>query len=194
MNRTTKNYTIYDIFIMVIIVSFLGFFLENIWIALREGYIDNRNMHFPFLIGYGFAITLIWIVLGVPDKSNLFVYFIKCFFGISMGELILGSLGELLCGVYFWDYTSLPFHFTRYTSLFTSLCFAFIITMFMWKCFCPLMDIIHEHDSKSKRVISTVLLAVLLFDFMFSFTYMFNNQSYYDSWKLEINTDNITQT
>lgn len=193
MKRATKDYTIYDFFTMSIIVSFLGFFLENIWIALREGYVDNRNMHFPFLIGYGIAITLIWFVLGVPDNSNLFIYFIKCFFGISMGELILGSLGELLCGVYFWDYTSLPFHLTRYTSLFTSLCFALIITLFMWKCFCPLMDMIHEHDSKSMHVISTVLLAILLFDFMFSFTYMFYNQSYYDRWKLTINTARITQ-
>ena len=33
-------------------ISFLGFCVENLWLAITKGYMDNRNMLFPFLFGY----------------------------------------------------------------------------------------------------------------------------------------------
>lgn len=47
------NYNIYTLAIMMAIVSFLGFILENIWLMFTKGYIDNRNVGTPFLLGYG---------------------------------------------------------------------------------------------------------------------------------------------
>ena len=37
---------------IVSVVSFLGFVVENIWLAAIKGYMDNRGVRFPFLIGY----------------------------------------------------------------------------------------------------------------------------------------------
>lgn len=186
MKEKNSNYTIYDYFVMAIIVSFLGFFLEDLWIALHEGYVDNRNMYLPFLIGYGMAIISISIVIGIPDNKHLLSYFSKIFLAISIGEFVLGTIVEKTCGIYFWDYTSLPLHFTRYTSFFTSLAFSAIITLFMWKVFCPLMDIIHSHDSRSMRIVSTIAITLLLLDLVFSFVYMYNNQSFHDNWRFDI--------
>jgi hypothetical protein len=45
-----NSYSLQDILIMIAGVSFLGFCLENIWLLLRKGYVDNRNMSLPFLL------------------------------------------------------------------------------------------------------------------------------------------------
>ena len=39
-----SDYTVYDYFLMMSLISFLGFLLENIWISVRKGCVDNRNM------------------------------------------------------------------------------------------------------------------------------------------------------
>ena len=124
-----SDYTVYDYFLMMSLISFLGFLLENIWISVRKGYVDNRNMNLPFLLGYGIAVMFIYFVLGVPDKSNAFLYCVICFIIVSLGEILLGTVVEKICGIHYWDYTSLPLHFTRYTSLFTSIGFSLIITV-----------------------------------------------------------------
>ena len=68
-----SEYSIYDYVTLVIVVSFLGFCLENIWMLFRKGVIDNRNMNFPFLLGYGIAILGIYFVMGVPSRSSKFL-------------------------------------------------------------------------------------------------------------------------
>lgn len=179
----TSDYTVYDYFLMASLISFLGFLLENIWISVRKGYVDNRNMNMPFLIGYGFAVMFIYFVLGVPNKSNTFLYYTLCFLIVSFGEIILGTIVEKLCGIYYWDYTSLPLHFTRYTSLFTSVGFSLIITGFMKYAFTPIMDSIHSHSTPSLKVFSVILITILCIDFLVSFHYMFKHKDYYRLWE-----------
>lgn len=42
------RYAIATYILMAVLVSFLGFVVEDGWLALTKGYIDNRNMHLPF--------------------------------------------------------------------------------------------------------------------------------------------------
>ena len=58
------NYSLGAVFVMTAFISFLGFLLENIWLAARKGYIDNRNMNTPFMLGYGIAVMGFYFVLG----------------------------------------------------------------------------------------------------------------------------------
>ena len=95
-----SDYTVYDYFLMMSLISFLGFLLENIWISVRKGYVDNRNMNLPFLLGYGIAVMFIYFVLGVPDKSNAFLYCVICFIIVSLGEILLGTVVEKICGIH----------------------------------------------------------------------------------------------
>ncbi|MDO4420558.1 MAG: hypothetical protein Q4C15_00730 [Eubacteriales bacterium] len=48
--RIHSEYSVYDYMALVIVVSFLGFCLENIWMLFSSGMIDNRNMNFPVWI------------------------------------------------------------------------------------------------------------------------------------------------
>lgn len=63
------KYTYYQLGIMAAVVSFLGFVVENIWLAMTKGYINNRNMNAPFLQGYGLADSVyvrgIWHTGGI---------------------------------------------------------------------------------------------------------------------------------
>lgn len=54
--------------LVIAVVSFLGFAVENIWLAITKGYIDNRNMCLPFLLGYGLAVAVIYLLFGTPKK------------------------------------------------------------------------------------------------------------------------------
>ena len=60
------KYDIYSLGIMVAVISFLGFSLENLWLSLTKGFIDNRNMNAPFLMGYGLLVVGMYLLLGTP--------------------------------------------------------------------------------------------------------------------------------
>ncbi|MBR1740097.1 MAG: putative ABC transporter permease [Ruminococcus sp.] len=150
---TLLGYTDDQYYLMTIVISFLGFCLENLWLVMRKGYMDNRNMRLPFLIGYGAAVNAMYIVLGTPDspsallsalpggaESNRSWYMAAVFLSVSAGEVVLGYGVRRLCGIDYWDYTSLPMHITRYTSVPTSICFTLIITLYMGYIYQPLME------------------------------------------------------
>ena len=99
------------------VVSFLGFVVENIWLSITKGYMDNRNMCFPFLIGYGIGMNLIYAILGTPKKLRIsckqlqkssqarkvLVYFIAAMLCVSAGEIALGTFVEKVCHFCWWD-------------------------------------------------------------------------------------------
>ena len=71
------DYSVDTYIIASVIIFFLGFYLENIWICFRKGYIDNRNMMLPFLLGYSFALLGIYFVLGTPGHpSSIYAVYI----------------------------------------------------------------------------------------------------------------------
>ena len=124
--------------LVIVVVSFLGFCVENVFISFSHGFVDNRNMVLPFLFGYGLSILAYYHLFGTPDNplyfskefsfpcSNLAtIYcFIVAFLGVSIGEIILGYLTEWSVGIIWWNYSAIPLHITRYTSVPTSFCFA----------------------------------------------------------------------
>ena len=73
---------------------------------------------------------------------------IICFFLVSIGEILLGFFVEKTGHFYYWNYSSIPLHFTKYTSVPTSLGFALIITLFMNYAYVPLLKKIKKNDKK----------------------------------------------
>ena len=101
------KYTYYQLGIMAAVVSFLGFVVENIWLAMTKGYINNRNMNAPFLLGYGLLILFMYAVFGTPAALRMFakekvrwkrylVYFLCSFAVVCVGEIVLGIVVEAL--------------------------------------------------------------------------------------------------
>lgn len=194
------KYNIYALGIMTAIVSFLGFVVENIWLALTKGYINNRNMNAPFLLGYGLLIMFMYFVLGTPGKptdwgvfkglrakwGKYVAYFVCAMVLVSLGEIILGTVVEELCGFEYWNYSNLPLHITKYTSVPTSIAFAAMITFVMGKMFTPIMDWIMRMDATWVKVIGSVLIIVMVSDFFVSFYHMIHGKNFYLKWKISL--------
>lgn len=181
-----KLYTFPELFAMAALVSLLGFLVENMWMLTRSGFIDNRNMNLPFLLGYGIAVVGMYLVLGTPKKGHFLLYYSLVFLFVSLGEIALGFTVEEFCGFYYWDYTNLPMHLTRYTSFFTSLGFSALITLFMYYCYEPIMSFVHRTMTPRRRRIAIALFIALVFDMLYSFHIMRELGDVYKSWKIYV--------
>lgn len=190
---------IYSLALMAVIVSFLGFLVENIWLILTKGFCDNRNMKLPFLLGYGLFIIGLYIFLGTPDSfiiNSVFVnnqdighivYFIIVFLIVSIGEVLLGTFTEKYFKFYYWNYEKIPMHITRYTSIPTSLGFTIIIMFFMQECFTPIYNFIYNSEKLSTSSISIILITILTIDFFTSFYKMHKTNKQNIRWRYYVN-------
>lgn len=173
-------YNIYQIFIMTALISFMGFCLEEVWLCATKGYIDNRNMNTPFLLGYGLAVVGMYYVIGTPHDMRFLCifpvegsrgYLLICYavttgLLVSLGEMLLGTLTEKISGVVWWNYTWIPLHVTKYTSVPTSIGFALIITLFMDQCFDPVMEVISRIAPDTARNAGIILISLITLDFV----------------------------
>ena len=185
--------------LIIVIVSFLGFCIENFFTAFDDGIVNNRNMLLPFLLGYGLAILAFYVVVGTPNNPKFFkkelklssfwsfvFYFAISFLGVCMAEIIIGYAIEWSCGIIWWDYTDIPLHITRYTSVPTSTIFALLITIFMKFFFNPLLNKLSKLNPRSLAVLSISLIVLLSVDFVHSGIYMFKNRHLLRLWDMEL--------
>ena len=184
------RYAIATYILMAVLVSFLGFVVEDGWLALTKGYIDNRNMHLPFLFGYGIAMVGLYLIPFQIKKKETFVrfiiYFVLVMLAVSVGEIILGTLVEKVCHFYWWDYTVIPLHITRYTSVPTSLGFALIITTFMDKFCIPILDQLAAIPAERATVLAWILGVSLSVDMVYSMYKMYRNHGGLKIWKKQL--------
>ncbi len=195
-----KFTNLFALCMVMIIVSMLGFWVENIWLAMTKGYMDNRNMCFPFLIGYGLGMLLILLIIGTPKKMWLFgkllriqnrmlrilVYFLVVMMCISVGEVMMGVFVEKVCHFSWWDYSRLPLHITQYTSIPTSMMFASMVTLFMQHCLEPLFYFFVKWDYDVLRTSAIGLLGILMGDFLYNAYLMYQTRGLIDRWRIDM--------
>ena len=180
------------------VIAFLGFCLENIWLAIRKGYIDNRNMSLPFLMGYGAAVIGIYFVFGTHNKPSVLItmlashgyerilYIADIFLAVSIGEITLGKTVEHLCGIRYWDYSSLPMHITPYTSVPTSLCFTVIIVLYMDKCFIQLAGRLDSLPAYPAFAAGSMVFGLMAIDLVRSFYVMYRTRALNERWRIQV--------
>lgn len=184
---------------MITIMSFLGYCIEDTWMLLRYSYIDNRNMYLPFLLGYGLLMDGLYYIVGTPDNIfggsshplkyeyplNCIVYFLICMAVVSVGEIILGTFVEKTGGFEYWNYSTIPLHITKYTSVPTSAGFALIMTVFMRYMYVPLRERVHGAVAGIPTPYIIMLAAVLFIDFFSSFRNMYLHNGSNSVWRFE---------
>jgi len=194
-----KSINIWALCMVAVFVSFLGFVVENLWLATTKGYIDNRNMCFPFLIGYGITMLLILGILGTPKKPWLFgkailignkvirilLYFAGVMLCVCIGEILLGTLVEKTCHFYWWDYSQIPLHITRYTSIPTSTMFSAAITVFMDVVLKPLYQYFQKWNGGFLKGVVIVLVLVMMGDFLYNAYKMYKTQGMVRRWRID---------
>ncbi len=188
----------YALCMIIAVVSFLGFVVENLWGAITKGCIDNRSMYFPFLIGYGIAIVLIYLILGTPDElrflgnkctieskwKRVLLYLGGVMVCISLGEILLGTLVEQVCEFQWWNYSKIPLHITQYTSVPTSFAFGTLITTFMNFFFEPLLSFFEGWNDTTLRVVATILMVIMIGDFCYAAYKMYKTKGTLIRWKI----------
>lgn len=194
-----KTAEVFALFLIITIVSFLGFVVENVWLAVTKGFMDNRNMCLPFLLGYGLAIMAIYLMFGTPAAPRLFkkkiqiesaflralIYLLIVMTCVSLGEIILGTFVEKTCGIIWWDYTRLPMHITRYTSVPTSIGFGMLITIFMRYFFEPLYNFFVEMNFEDLRITACGFATLLVTDFLYSAIRTYKERSLAQLWRID---------
>lgn len=194
-----KSAEVFALCLIVTVISFLGFVVENVWLSMTKGYIDNRNMTLPFLLGYGIAIVLIYVLFGTPEHLKIFgfeieitdtfvqtvIYYAIVIVCVSVGEIALGTFVEKTCGIIWWDYTKLPMHFTRYTSLPTSMAFSLGITVFMRRFFTPLMLRFLQMESDNLKFWAITFMTLLCVDFLINAIRVATTGELRSTWKID---------
>lgn len=201
-HRRLKRSQIISTCAVIIVASFIGFIVENTWLAFRFGYVDNRGMLFPFIFGYGVAIIAVYLLFGLPSDPLFFgkpyrsdhnkdLKYILCIMAsVCIGESLLGNIVEQISGVHWWDYTGIPFHIGEYTSLPTSFGFALIIYLFMKNAYTPICHYANEMDAHHHARIIAVLMGFIIFDYLFSTIFMVRHGGTILTWRKELPDQN----
>lgn len=190
---------IYALCMIIMIVSFLGFVVENIWIACTKGFMDNRGMFLPFLLGYGLAVVAIYIVFGTPDKlwflgnvwdihnaaTRKVIYFLIVVVCICIGEMLLGLIVEKVSRFSWWNYSRIPLHITQYTSIPTSMAFSILITTFMDVFFWPVFRYFCSVENKMCIATGFILFICLVLDFLYNGYQIYKQHGTIQRWKIE---------
>ncbi|MGN0606560.1 MAG: putative ABC transporter permease [Oscillospiraceae bacterium] len=194
------NVSITSFLVMAVVISFLGFMLENIWLLCTKGFIDNRNMHLPFLLGYAVMVLGMYFLFGTPESLEMqagnislknmsqkyIAYFLISFVMVSICEILLGSFVEKFFGFEYWNYSCIPMHITKYTSIPTSIGFAYIITLFMDRAFPVILEKSAELSSGIIGVIAVFTVILLPIDFIVSFRKMYSEHKLNTIWKIKV--------
>lgn len=191
--------SLFALLMVLAVVSFIGFVVENVWLAATKGYMDNRNAFFPFLMGYGIAILLIHIIVGTPKKLWLFgkvlaiksmvarkiLFLVAAILCVCVGEIILGTLVEKFCHFSWWDYSRLPLHITKYTSIPTSIAFGLLISVFMEYCFEPLYWFFMEWKEPMLSFWAISITALMTWDFVYHGIKMYQQHGIVKRWRID---------
>lgn len=189
---------VFALVMIATVISLLGFIVENLWLWITKGYMDNRNMIFPFLVGYGLAVILIYLLFGTPRRLRFFgksiqikskiirilFYFLMVMICICIGEILLGKLVEKTCHFCWWDYSKIPLHITQYTSIPTSGGFSVLIVIFMHTMFMPLYEYFLSWKDSVLRNISLTLFVLMIGDYFYNAYLMYTKKSMQIRWRI----------
>ena len=105
---------------------------------------------------------------------------------VSVGEIMLGTFVEKYCQIEWWNYSSLPLHIDKYTSLFTSITFGLMITIFMNSLFFSIMKWATHINTLFFQTVVMLLFILLIADFIHEAKYMIKNKRINRIWKIDI--------
>ncbi len=160
---------------------------------------DNRNMILPFLFGYGLGMMAIFLMFGTPQKPRIFrkrlsfrrkwagviyFYIMVCIF-VSIGEIALGTLVEEVCNVTWWEYTTLPLHITKFTSVPTTFGFGALMTLFMYFVFPSVYHRFLRIKSRMLFILSILLIIILTLDIIHTGYIMYTTENFFIIWRID---------
>ena len=125
--RTINEISIWRILAYFIIYSVLGYIIETIYGMITKGVWESRQsfLYGPFCGIYGLgAVVMIICLHKFPRKFN--TLFIGGFIVGSIVEYVVSLVGEMLLGVKWWDYSSMPLNLNGRICVYFSVFWGFL--------------------------------------------------------------------
>lgn len=166
------------------VASFCGWLTENVFRALASGRLDSRGQLLPFIAVYGFGVALLYALFGLPlemrflrwrilPKENArnralrgIVYAAVTFCLILVSEAAVGLFFERVFGIRGWNYTNIPLHITRYTSVPTTAGFTLGVFLFMQFALPWLSRRFDRLPRLLRTVLAWSLFTLIVYDFL----------------------------
>ncbi|MCD8372484.1 MAG: putative ABC transporter permease [Clostridia bacterium] len=187
----------------MIAFSFFGFLAENIARMATKHIFDCRHQLLPFLFAYGIALFAMLLILGTPDEMRIFnkrifakkglkyrvlshiTYFAIIFAFVFLGEIAVGEFYEACTGVILWDYSDIPLHVTKYTSVISGAAYgggAYLIMAFGFK---PMMKLIQKIGRKTAIILNCTLGVAIVIDFIIMVVTVFVTGAAPEYWSVQ---------
>lgn len=191
--------------ILAIIMSFIGWTVENISKLMGSGTLDSRFHILPFISPYGLAVFAVYLLIGDCDNISIFSHYLfkektkktKIYSNIIsfllicacvfFGELIVGNLWEILFDVKLWDYSNQILHVTKYTGMLTTFGYGSAVYLLLKFVMYPSLNYFKSHVSyKKASIFSLILGSIIILDTLIMMTncIFFGGPKMY--WKFKI--------
>lgn len=171
------------VFLIMILMAFVGWIAENTVKLISQHTVDNRFHVLPFIFPYGLAFLAMHLVLGNTDDmavfgkklfrqktkrtvllSNIIYLAVVCSM-VFLGELAVGNAYEAATGAALWDYSSQPFHVTKYVCLSSALGYGVGAYALMKFAFYPLLNLLmNRANIKAVRIVDCTLGVLVVLD------------------------------
>lgn len=157
-----------NLIFIFLIYSFVGWILEVLTVAVKDGKFVNRGItNGPLCPIYG--ITSIIIILITRDFENIFGIFIASVIYGTFIEFLTGKILEKINRVKWWNYSKKKFNFEGYVCLEYSLLWG-LLGVILVKLINPLfIGIFNNINIFIRSVICFSLFGIAIIDFLTSF-------------------------
>ena len=161
--------TVPQIFAYFIIYSIFGYIGETLFAFIAGGIIESRQsfLYGPFCAIYGLGAVVLICGLQKFKKKNITLIIGGIILG-ALTEYIVSLLGELVFGVKWWDYSSLPFNLNGRICLAYSLMWGLVALVFV-RFVNPKVDrFINLFPMRTLKTITSIIMIFLLCDWLVS--------------------------
>ena len=178
------DYDVTHLWLAGLVYAHVGYWVENLFRLVSKGVLDSRNQLLPFLFCYTIAMWAMYLALGTTNHPRFFshrvlegntrrdkilariYYFTVVFLFVFFGEIVVGSIFEQVSGISLWDYSGIPLHVTKYTSIPTCTAMSLGVAVIMGNFFEGLMKKIQRIPYRTTVQLDYVLATLILADWL----------------------------
>ena len=178
MLKLLKEYRLYELIIVGIVISHIGWVFEScLFVLMYGGFQDRGFVTMPLCPIYGITVLIIYLLLGTPKEGGLvlsglgsggvrmLIYFALAALIPAVSELIGGEVMERVSGEVLWSYEGYKYAVGKYACLEIALSWSLLI-IFAMCFFDKLLFLIKKMPAGIAKRLSISLSVLIFIDFV----------------------------
>lgn len=184
---------IYEIFLMFIIYSLLGWIIEVAnFLIVQKKFINRGFLIGPYCPIYGLGGVLITLFLS-QYKNNVITLFVMAMFICALLEYLTSFLMEKLFNARWWDYTNKKFNINGRICLETLSAFGLLGCVVIYLLNPIIYTLFNCLTPVPLKIVSIILFIIFTIDTLISFKIISNFKSTTSQFRNKDNTEEITK-